>query len=166
MAPPIFPAPARTTVPLTFCKALLEFTDVTTNDSSSLRTQGPITTTVLVYRDIGNKRCTMQLPSRRMGPCFRRDDQYFHAGHDDEVLSASLRLALGVEHRGAHRFGRRLAGPDHELEGGKVALAGVERAHQHDLALRGRGGHPARQHQRLTVHDHAGVGPDIEMPDP
>jgi hypothetical protein len=31
-------------VPVTFCKALLEFTAVTTNDSSSLRKQGPITT--------------------------------------------------------------------------------------------------------------------------
>ena len=78
----------------------------------------------------------------------------------------NLRLALGVKHRGAHGFRGGLAGPDHELERRVIALAGVERAHQHSLALRGLGGHPARQHQRLSVHDHAGVGPDIEMPDP
>src|SRR5579872_3943454 len=77
-----------------------------------------------------------------------------------------LSLALGVEHRRAHGFGRRLARPDHELERRIVAFAGVERADQHGLALRGGSCHPARQYQGLAVHDHAGVGPDVEVPDP
>src|SRR4051794_286503 len=77
-----------------------------------------------------------------------------------------LRLALGIEHRRAHGFGRALAGPDHELKCRIIAFAGVNGAPQHALALRGRGADPARQHQSLTVHDHAGVDPDVEMPDP
>src|SRR5271155_922085 len=77
-----------------------------------------------------------------------------------------LSLTLGVEHRGAHGLRGRLSGPDHELVRRIITFAGVDRAHQHGLALRGGGPYAARQHQRLTVHDHAGMGPDIEMPDP
>src|SRR5450756_2956846 len=77
-----------------------------------------------------------------------------------------LRLALGIEHRRTHGLGRGLAGPDYELERRVIALAGVDGADQHGLALRGGGGEAAGQHQRLAVHDHAGVGPDVEMPDP
>src|SRR5674476_160196 len=72
----------------------------------------------------------------------------------------TLRLALGVEHRRTHGFRRGLAGPHHELECRVIALAGVDGADQHALALRGRGGEAAGQHQRLPVHDHAGMGPD------
>src|SRR5579864_911272 len=78
----------------------------------------------------------------------------------------TLRLALGVEHCGAHGFAGRLARPDHELESRKIAFAGVKRADQHGFALRGGSAHSARQHQRLAVHDHAGMGPDVEVTNP
>src|SRR5882724_1946421 len=40
-----------------------------------------------------------------------------------EECAKALRLALGVEHRGAHGLARALAGPDHELERRIIAFA-------------------------------------------
>src|SRR6266851_4385328 len=77
-----------------------------------------------------------------------------------------LRLPLRLEHRGVERLARGLAGPDHELEGREVALAGVERGSEQRLALPARGFDAAGQHQRVAVHDQAVLDPEIEMPDP
>src|SRR5215475_1700568 len=80
--------------------------------------------------------------------------------------AGSLRLPLRLEHGGVERLARGLAGPDHELEGREVALAGVERGAQERFALPARGFDAAGQHQRVPVHDQPVLGPEVEMPDP
>jgi hypothetical protein len=49
--------------------------------------------------------------------------------------TAGLRLPLGIEHGGVQRHARRLARPHHELEGGEIPLAGIERGGKQRLAL-------------------------------
>src|SRR5215468_1171918 len=80
--------------------------------------------------------------------------------------ASGLGLPLGLEHGGVERLTRRLARPDHELEGRKVAFAGIERGGEQRLALPAGGFDPAREHQRMAVHDQTVLGPQIEMPDP
>src|SRR5262249_45014877 len=82
------------------------------------------------------------------------------------AVVASLRLPLGVEHGGVERLARRLARPDHELEGGEVTLAGVERGCEQRLALPARGFDAAGKHQRVAIHDQSVLNPHVEMPDP
>src|SRR5262245_38471745 len=77
--------------------------------------------------------------------------------------SPALRLALGLEHGGVERLARRLARPDHELEGGKVALAGIERGGEQCLALPAGGFDAAGEHQRVAVHDQAVLDPEVEV---
>src|SRR6266702_6393859 len=55
----------------------------------------------------------------------------------------ALRLSHRVEHRRVHRFRGGLARPHHELERGKIALAGMDGAGEHGFALRGRVGESA-----------------------
>src|SRR5690349_1647713 len=74
-----------------------------------------------------------------------------------------LRLSLRLEHGGVERLARGLAGPDHELEGREVALAGIERGAEQRLALPARGFDPAGQHQRMAVHDQPVLRPQIEV---
>ena len=59
-----------------------------------------------------------------------------------------------------------LAGPDHELEGREIALAGIERGDEQRLALPAGGLDAAGQHQRVAEHHHAFLGPQVEMADP
>src|ERR1700730_18612553 len=61
-------------------------------------------------------------------------------------------LARGLEHGGVECLARALAGPDHELEGREIALAGIQRGPQQRLALPARGFHAARQYQRAPIH--------------
>src|SRR5262245_23483612 len=82
------------------------------------------------------------------------------------VVVASLRLPLRVEHGGVERLARRLARPDHELEGGEVALAGVECGREQRLALPARRFDAAGKHQRVAIHDQSVLNPQVEMPDP
>src|SRR5260370_10321160 len=72
-----------------------------------------------------------------------------------------LSLPLRLEHRGVERLACGLAGPDHELEGREVALAGIERGAEQRLALPARGFDAAGQHQRVAVHDQAVLDPEI-----
>src|SRR4029077_19970106 len=80
--------------------------------------------------------------------------------------SKALRLARGLEHRGVERRAGLLAGPDHELEGREIALAGFQRARQQRLALRAGRLDAAGEHQRMAEHHHAVGGPEVEVPDP
>src|SRR4051812_18733022 len=89
----------------------------------------------------------------RIGASLVRDDR-------------KLRLTHRVKHRGVHGFRRALACPHHELERREVAFTGVDSTGEHRFALRSGGSEPARQHQRLAVHHHAGAGPQIEMANP
>src|SRR5262249_7366995 len=98
---------------------------------------------------------------------------------DDEVTAAPpngkrsagralrpLRLALRLEHGGVERLARRFARPAHKLEGGEIALAGIERGAEQRLALPARGIDATGQHQRMPVHDQPVLTPQVEMPDP
>src|SRR5581483_760914 len=76
------------------------------------------------------------------------------------------RLAGGLEHGRAERLARWLARPDHELEAGKIALAGFQRGLQQGLALRAGGRHAAAQHQGVAIHNDSVLRPKIEMADP
>src|SRR6266436_861114 len=78
----------------------------------------------------------------------------------------ALGLSLGLEHGGIERLARRLTGPDYELKGGKITLAGVERSAEQALALATGGLHPAGEHEGVTVHDETVRKPEIEMADP
>src|SRR5262245_29837567 len=82
------------------------------------------------------------------------------------AVVASLRLPLRVEHGGVERLARRLARPDDELEGGEVALAGVECGCEQRLALPARRFDAAGKHQRVAIHDQSVLNPQVEMPDP
>ncbi len=73
--------------------------------------------------------------------------------------------ALGLEHDRGQGMAAVLAGPDHELEGLEIALAGLERGPQQGLAL-ARRRQRAVQHQALAVHDEALVAPDVEVAEP
>src|SRR5262245_52510183 len=84
------------------------------------------------------------------------------ASRNDETS----RLARGLEHGGIERRAGLLARPDHELKCREIALAGLERRGQQRLALLTRRLESAGEHQRVTEHHHAIVGPEIEMTDP
>src|SRR5579871_6339560 len=162
IALPILPAPASAIVPVMFCRLLTSNSLVVPAKRSASRDPQP--QAVLVEHRSRYKRLTLARDYAVWAPAF--------AGATLERVVRSLvrgdesSFPVGVEHRGRHGFGRRLAGPHHELERRKIALAGGERFRQHALTLRRGGGHAARQHKRLTVHDHASVGPEIEMADP
>src|SRR5690606_23060669 len=74
-------------------------------------------------------------------------------------------LAFGLEHRRDESLAAILAGPDDELEGLIVALAGLERGAQQRLALT-LGGDGAVEHEALAEHDQAFASPDVEMAEP
>ncbi len=61
------------------------------------------------------------------------------AGEQDRIGARSgldpSRLALGFEHRAVKRFPGGLAGPEDELEGLKIAVAGRDRHLENGLAL-------------------------------
>src|ERR1043166_4267219 len=78
----------------------------------------------------------------------------------------TLRLARGLEHRGVERLARVFAGPDHELKGLEIALAGLERCIEQRLALPAGALAPPRERHRRAEHDDAVVGPHVEMADP
>ena len=78
------------------------------------------------------------------------------------VLGASLAL---IDHR-CRRFGSRLTGPDHELEGRIVAVAGFERSVDQAFALLGRRADGAAQQQAVAVDHLAAVGLHLEMAEP
>ncbi len=162
IAPPILPAPASAMVPLMFCKCVGRVQGRHHKYlSSSLRTQGPITTGgSSEARDRPQAVCL----SREVTAYgfLRSQERQRVCGDGGEPYASPSVSNIAALMASAARF----PGPDHELERGVIALAGVDGADQHGLALRGRGGQPARQHQRLPVHDHAGVGPDVEMADP
>src|ERR1044071_3641948 len=80
--------------------------------------------------------------------------------------SKALSLARGLEHRGVEGRAGLLAGPNHELEGREIALAGVQRAGQQRLALLAGRLDAAGKHQRMAEHHHAVGGPEVEVPDP
>ncbi|GCC47900.1 hypothetical protein chiPu_0031990, partial [Chiloscyllium punctatum] len=145
-------------VPEVFVNALLVFTGRSTNSMSSRRRPGPITT-------CGSSEARKGPQAVCVSPAAAEYGSRLKAGTTLN-MRIPLRLALGIEHRRRHRLGGRLAGPHHELERRIVALAGVDRIDHHRLALRGGGGEAAGQHQRLAMHHHAGVGPQIEMADP
>src|SRR5262245_3226299 len=77
-----------------------------------------------------------------------------------------LCLAGCLENGGVERLARRLARPQHELEGREIAFAGIDRGGQHRAALLARGLDPAGQHQRVPEHHHSIARPQIEMADP
>src|ERR1700688_3982512 len=75
--------------------------------------------------------------------------------------SGASSLARGLEHGGVERLAGSLAGPDHELEGREIALAGVRRRPQQRSASRPRGSHAARQYQRVPIHYDAILRPQV-----
>src|ERR1700730_5341016 len=79
---------------------------------------------------------------------------------------ARLRAAGGLEQARIECVARALAGPDHELEGLKVAFAGLHGGPEQSLALIIRRRAAARQYQGLPEHDQAVLLPEIEVPDP
>src|SRR5262245_9206659 len=79
---------------------------------------------------------------------------------------APLCLPGCLEHRRVERFARGFAGPDHELEGGKIAFAGVERGPEQRLALLARGLGTAGEHEGVTKHHNALGHPMIKVADP
>src|ERR1700743_107081 len=102
---------------------------------SSPRTRRPITTAG--SSSSGYQQQALYDGNCRYGlwvPAFAGTAIPFMPGMTVEELEA-LRLALGVEHRGAHGVRRRLASPDHELKRRIIAFAGVQRADQHGFAL-------------------------------
>src|SRR5215470_5117712 len=76
------------------------------------------------------------------------------------------RLSAGFEHDRFKCLARALAGPQHELEGLVVTLAGVKRHAEQSLALGVRRRDAAGEHQRMAEHDDAVFEPDVEMSDP
>src|ERR1700758_4706444 len=131
---------------------------------SSWRKPGPITTGGSIGSRWSQQASCAPIASWRYG--WVMDPLAFARTTAGINFAGKLRLALGVEHRGRQRLARRLAGPDHELECREVEFPGVVGAGQHALSLCDGGDQAAVQHQRLPVHDHAGVGPQIEMADP
>ena len=126
MAPPILPAPASTMVP--GC-----FESVCVFDASwrpSRRPQ-PGTITRMAGQRAWRTISLLDVPSGATAPVAMRagrDDGHARRGDDGERYASPC----GLEHRGARALrARGLAGPDHELERGVIALAGVERADQH-----------------------------------
>src|SRR6266481_1265673 len=79
---------------------------------------------------------------------------------------SASRLSGGFEHHRFERLARALAGPQHELEGLVVALAGVERDAEQSFALGVCRRDAAGEHERMTEHDEAVIDPDVEMSDP
>ena len=60
----------------------------------------------------------------------------------------------------------RLAGPDDELKGLIIALAGFDRRGEHRFELRGAGLDPFGQKQGVPIHDDALGLPEVEVADP
>src|SRR5262249_23874728 len=85
---------------------------------------------------------------------------------DRESEGRASGLSLGLEHGGVERLARRLARPDHELKGGEIALACLERRAEQALTLAAAGLDDACQHLGVTVHDQAVRRPKIEVTDP
>src|SRR5262245_3724804 len=79
---------------------------------------------------------------------------------------APLCLPGCLEHRGVERFARGLAGPDHELEGRKIAFAGLECRPEQRLALFARGLRAACEHEGVSKHHNALGHPMIKVADP
>src|SRR6516165_7193765 len=88
------------------------------------------------------------------------------AGFPTGTCSPASSLAGGLEHGGLERLARALAGPDHELKGREVPLAGIQRGPEQRFALPARGRHAPGQHQGMPVHDDPVLRPEVEMPDP
>src|SRR5262245_58054425 len=79
---------------------------------------------------------------------------------------APSRLPGCFEHRGVERFSCGLAGPDHELEGRKIAFTGIERRPKQRLALFARGLGATCEHEGVSKHHNALGHPMIEVADP
>src|SRR5947199_5393739 len=81
-------------------------------------------------------------------------------------LGAASGLALCLEHGGVERLARRLAGPDHKLKCGKIALAAIKRGAEQGFALATGRFHAAREHEGVAIHAEPLRGPKVEMPNP
>src|SRR6185312_13343811 len=75
-------------------------------------------------------------------------------------------LAGGLEHGGVDRLAGALAGPNHKLERGVIALDRVDRTLKLRLALASARIRAASEQKRVPEHHHALVRPQVEMPDP
>src|SRR5438067_13662280 len=75
-------------------------------------------------------------------------------------------LADRVDHRRRHRLLRRLAAPDHELEGRVEALAFGQRDINEVLDLLGAGGADAAQQHRVAKGRRGVAGGEVEMAEP
>ena len=91
------------------------------------------------------------------------------AGADEEERPADIKAhasPMVSNSDSLERLLRRLAGPDHELEGLEIALAGLHCDLDQGFALARIGFGAAGQEQGMAVHDHAVGIPDVEMADP
>ena len=83
-----------------------------------------------------------------------------------EIRQAGTRLADRFQHGRGQGVVRRLAAPQHEHEGGKIALALVQRHLDQVLDLPGRGSGAGSQQKRVPEHHKSAFGRIVEMPEP
>src|SRR4051812_1825678 len=81
------------------------------------------------------------------------------------LTTLPLRLAGALQHRRRDGVFRRLAAPQHKLEGGVVMFAGFQCQVQQRFALGGAGFGIGEDHG-MAENDGAVLGPEVEMADP
>src|SRR5690242_18765249 len=135
-APPILPAPMRTSGPEISESEPAAWTDACGDDVMAI----PLLTTAGRQEVINTGRAGLS--------------------------TLRSRLAGGLKHCSVERLAGALAGPEHELERLIVAFAGFERSGEQGFALRPRWGDATCQNQRVAVHRKTVLEPEIKMPDP
>src|SRR5258705_8432219 len=81
------------------------------------------------------------------------------------AIMGALSLARTFQHGGRHGFLRRLAAPEHELEGWIIMLAGFDREVEQRLALGGADPR-IREDQDMAEQHRAVFGPKVEVAQP